>query len=233
MKKPTAAVIVLAVTALALGAWALTKPDIQPQPPRPAAQGVDLLFDVSDSYQPYLLDAITAAKKLVRSLPPGIEVTISTIGADASTSFIELRHSIPVKGPTKLADDTKTDKSRIYAELDAIHKQPMPHLTDILAKLNDATLPRGPNVTIYLFTDARQCDRDGCLEGLTFKPYAMRPIRSLQQSHVYFVGVAREGLSGKDADRLASFWGTFINTHGGSIDGFTESMEAACREYTR
>lgn len=190
------------------------------------------LLDTTDSYRPFLSDAVGQVKKTIANLPAGTKVTISTIGADAGTKFFELRHPIAGHGPMKYIDYEKADKDRICKELDDVVNQPEPHLTDILAKLNDDVLPRGQNVSILLYTDARQCDKDGCLEGQRYKSYPLRAINSLKQSHVYFVGVAREGLSGSDWDKLESQWKTYVNENGGSLDGFTESMEATCQACT-
>jgi hypothetical protein len=235
VKKLTATVIALSVLALIFVVWSWSKPGPKP----PASQDAVFMFDVTDSYRPPLLldkneglpAAIEAAKKMIAGLSPGTKVTITTIGSDGGTPFIELRHTIPPpredgQQPLDHTNHTKQDEARLCDELDSILKAPTPHLTDILAKLNDDALPRGANVSIYIFTDARQCDKDGCLEGKNFKPTTLRSIKPLQQSHVCFVGVASEGLSGRDWDRLASFWREYIKTQGGVVDGFTQSMEA-------
>jgi|SRR5208282_469648 len=226
------ALAILSLTVAAFVWYAAGKTTPSPQP-EPSAAHVVILLDGTDSYAPFLPNAIAEAKKIVMGLQPGTKITISTIGADAGTEFLELEHPVANHGPMKYIDKEKMDKQRICQELGTLVNQPIVHTTDILAKLNDDVLPRGQDVHILLYTDARQCDKDGCLEGQHYRKYPLRSIRSLQQSRVCFIGVAREGLSGSDWDKLNDQWKNYIKEHGGSLDVFTESEEATCRVYTK
>src|SRR5208337_4152017 len=224
MKKPTAIVSALAVIALTIALIYRGETRTIPQPQVTETAHVVFYIDTTDSYQPFIKDAVDAVKSTISHLKPGTLVTISTIGADAGTKFLELEHPIASHGKMKYIDYEEMDKQRISKELDTLLNVPAPHLTDILAKLNDDTMPRGNETSVLLYTDARQCDKDGCMEGQKFKIYSLRPIKPLQQSHIYFVGVAREGLSGSDWDKLQEQWRNYIKENGGILEGFTEAM---------